>query len=302
MKKKPRRLLLPSLICVLVIVAALFAAVLFSWDRIEPVVTYWEQKIQETEPGNEVRQEEPASEAEADMPDMTENESEEQSAEIPGAIPEKTIYTFLQGPKAWKSKRAWSGEWCNMDLADSLFSIFGCGLCDLANIYSTLTAYECSPIDMYNYAIEISTYSPGGGYGAIDWSQMHQVLRKTGFTSRLCKKDATYEAFRDRIRSNLTAIVLVSSYNDDTYWQDTPGHYVNIWNYDEATDTIFLADSGDPNHNRKRVPLKYIYDALASASPHQYLLVTAYDEEKNTWRYTGIHEKWRKPSYYTAKS
>lgn len=299
MKKKPRRLLLPSLICVLVVVGALFAAVLFSWDRIQPVVTDWEKKLQETETETEIQRDEPAAETE-EIP--AESESEEEPVTVPGGIPEKTIYTFLQGPKAWKTKRAWSGEWCNMELADSLFSIFGCGLCDLANIYSTLTAYECSPIDMYNFAIDISTYSPGGGYGAIDWSQMHQVLRKTGFTSRLSKKDKTYEAFRDRIRSSLTAIVLVSSYNDDTYWQDTPGHYVNIWNYDEETDTIFLADSGDPNHNRKRVPLRYIYDALASASPHQYLLVTAYDEEKNTWKYTGIHEKWRKPSYYKKKS
>ena len=216
-------------------------------------------------------------------------------------IKETSIYTFMQGPKAWNSKTPWSGEWCEEVLAGSKFSVFGCGLCDLANIYSTLSPYECSPLDMFHYAKEISDYNPGGGVGAIDWPYMQKTLETTGFTCELGNKDETYEQFCSKIGDSLTAIVLVSSLDDNTYWKETTGHYVNIWSYNEETQEVFLADSGDPEHNRMWIPLKYIYDALKTSGTYQYLLVQGYEESQNTWKHSGIKENWTIPDYYIPK-
>ena len=93
-----------------------------------------------------------------------------------------------------------------------------------------------------------------------------------------------------------SAIVLISSYNDDTYWQDTPGHYVNIWLYQEEDETVFLAEPGDPENNRSRIPLRYIYDALKTASRYHYLTVEDYFEELNEWKADGIDEVWNRPA------
>ncbi len=297
MKRHTRRTIITSLVLLLVLVGALFTASILLWDRIEPIVTGFQKQAEESEePGTEAQKKEPETEVPVTEA-VTETEAEEHEAS-----PEDAIYTFLQGPKSWKTKVRWSGSWCNLELEGDLFGAFGCGLCDLANIYSTLTEYECSPVDMYYFAKEVTDYAPGWGYSAIDWPYLKETLRLTGFTSKLRKKDKTYANFQKRISKCETAIVLVSSYDDDTYWQDTPGHYVNIWLYDENTDLVFLADSGDPDHNRTWVPLRYIYDALASTSPYQYLTVTDYDPEKNTWKHNGITERWRKPSYYHSKS
>ena len=295
MKKRTRRTIIISLVCIFILVAALFTVIIINWDRIDKALPDSQDAPVQTEAAGMQTEQEPL-QTETLTEKITEEETE------PPRSPEDDIYTFLQGPRAWTSKTRWSGSWCNMELADSIFSIFGCGLCDLANIYSTLSPYECSPIDMYYYAIEVTDYSPGWGAGAIDWPYLKETLRRTGFTSKLRKKDKTYEKFQKRIKKAQTAIVLVSSYDDDTYWQDTPGHYVNIWLYNEETDKVFLADSGDPDHNRTWIPLRYIYDALASNSSYQYLVVTEYNENENTWKHNGIKERWRKPSYYRSKS
>ncbi|MDO4475343.1 MAG: hypothetical protein Q4B59_00975 [Lachnospiraceae bacterium] len=213
-------------------------------------------------------------------------------------LQEEDIYTFLQGPKAWKTRTDWSGSWNSVVFADQEFSVFGCGLCDLANIYSTLTPYDCSPLDMLAYADEVTDYHPVAGFGAIDWPYMKQTLKKTGISSKLKRKDKTYEQFQANIASGITAIVLISSSNDSTYWKGVSGHYVNIWMYNKYDDTVFLADSGDPEHNRQRIPLRYIYDALKTSGRYQYLLVTSVDPAANEWQHDGIDIKWRKPRYY----
>ena len=233
------------------------------------------------------------------------DEEEEEEAESPeevrpswsGTLTEKDIYTFLQGPKAWESKADFSGEWYDEFLAGQRFSVFGCGLCDLANIYSTLTPYECSPLDMYEYAQEASDYTPVSGYGAIDWPYLRDTLASTGIISEIRQKDETYEEFQENVSGAISVIALVCSYDDSTYWEDVEGHYVNLWLYDGSDDTVLLGDSGNPAHNRQRIPLRYVYDALKSAADYQYLLVTDVDEEGNTWKHDGIDEKWNRPSY-----
>lgn len=233
--------------------------------------------------------------------EAVQTESEVPETEDPALHAEDGVYTFLQGPVSWESKAPYSGIWCESELDGGLFSVFGCGLCDLANIYSSLTPFECSPLDMYWLARKVSDYSPGGGSGAIDWPYMAETLSKTGFTTRLKRKDKKYEAFQKAMSECLTAIILISSEEDDSYWQDTPGHYINVWHYNPGTDEIFLGDSGNPKHNRQWVPLRTIYDAISTQNSWQYLLVTAYDEEKNTWKYSGIHEEWTRPSWCPEK-
>ena len=163
------------------------------------------------------------------------------------ADPAAGVYTYLQGPKSWKSRIDWSGKWGKTMYDGGSFGAFGCGLCCLANIYSTEAAGECSPIDMYQYTKKHTEY---GGGGAIAWEYMLQTLDRTGFTAELCHKPGSYEEFRLAVAASMSNIVLVSSANSTCYWKDTPGHYVTIFLYDEQTDRVFLADSGDPDHNR----------------------------------------------------
>ena len=214
---------------------------------------------------------------------------------------EDLVYTFLQGPKSWKSKVDWSGSWSTVELVDSTFGSFGCGMCCMANIYDTFSPYECSPMDMYYYAQESSDYHPTSGFGAIDWDEMRDSLQKAGFSCKLGRKNSSYEGFQKLVSQSLCSIILVSSYNDSTYWENTEGHYVTIWLYDEETDTVFLGDSGNPDHNRQRIPLEYLYKAMKTSSNYQFLMVNDYTEENNSWKQTGISDKWNAPKYYQKK-
>lgn len=202
------------------------------------------------------------------------------------------IYTFLQGPRAYSEGLPWSGEWCQMVTRKNSFGGFGCGLCCMANIYSTLTGYECSPLDMYEYATQVSAYYPTKESGAIGWEDMKTTLKEAGFTCDVYRKPGTYEEFQEQMRQTKSAVVLVSSYEDDTFWKDTGGHYVNIWLYQPDTDMVFLAEPGDPENNRTWIPLRYVYDALKTVSQYQYLAVTSYKEEENHWKWNGIDDNW----------
>lgn len=209
--------------------------------------------------------------------------------------PERYVYTFLQGPKSWEEGKTWSGEWSNEYVKGNYFGNFGCGLCCMANIYCTLTNYTCSPWDMYEYARQVSGYAPTRKTGAIGWADMKVTLRKSGFECALYNKPDSYEAFQEQIGRAKTAVVLVCSRDDDTYWENTGGHYVNISLYNEETDEVFLADPGGPTRNRSWIPLRYVYDALKTASQYQYLLVNDYVEENNLWKQDGIDEAWVAP-------
>lgn len=210
---------------------------------------------------------------------------------------EEDIYTFLQGPRSWGEGLAWSGEWCTFSVEGNPFGGFGCGLCCLANVYNTLSPYEVSPLDTYEYAKTVTDYTPTGEAGAIDWEYMQGTLESCGFTGDLYCKPDSYEEFKEQIQETETAIVLISSNDDDTYWQDTPGHYLNIWLYQEDDETVFLSEPGNPDNNRQRIPLRYVYDALKTASRYQYLTVDGYSEDQNQWKADGINESWNRPVY-----
>lgn len=202
------------------------------------------------------------------------------------------VYTFLQGPRAFREKWPWSGDWCEKTVRGNSFGGFGCGLCCMANIYSTLSGYECSPWNMYEYATQVSLYYPSKESGAIGWEDMKTTLTAAGFACNLCVKPATYEEFQEQMKQTQSAVVLVSSAYDDAFWQNTPGHYVNIWLYREDTDMVFLAEPGNPEKNRTWIPLRYVYDALKLVSPYQYLAVTFYAEEANMWKWNQIVDNW----------
>ena len=210
-------------------------------------------------------------------------------------LSEDKIYTFFQGPVAWNTKQEYSGSWCEEVLAGQRFSVFGCGHCCMANIYSTLTPFICSPVDMFDLAKEVTEYAPSSEAGAIAWEYIQEALDYTGIESSLCEKDESYADFQQKMSEGITAIVNVNSGDDDTYWQDTYGHYVNIWLYDQADDTVFLADSGSPGHNRQRIPLKYVYDAMKTSDSYQYLLVEGFYPNGNNWKHDGIEMDWNPP-------
>ncbi|MCI8496244.1 MAG: hypothetical protein HFI74_11300 [Lachnospiraceae bacterium] len=210
-------------------------------------------------------------------------------------VQEDEVYSFLQGPRSWEEGIPWSGEWCLLGVRGNSFGNFGCGLCCMANIYDTLSPYKVSPWDMCEYAMSVTNYSPSGESGAIGWKHMKETLRFCGFTCYLLHKPAIYEEFQQQMEQMESAIVLISSKEDDTYWKDTPGHYVNIWLYRKEDDTVFLAEPGSPENNRSRIPLRYVYDALKTISTFQYLAVEEYQEEDNQWKADGIDELWNAP-------
>ena len=232
--------------------------------------------------------------------ELTSSELEETDGE---SDEEKAVYTFLQGPKAYESETEWSGSWCKETYDGNLFSVFGCGMCCMANVYNTLSDYECDPVDTYYYAKKVSSYKPTKGSAAIGWGALKQTMRSTGMDCEIYQKDETYEGFRDMIKDARSAIVLISSEDDDSYWKDTGGHYVNIWLYNEGDETVFLAEPGDPEKNRTRIPLETVYNALKTQSAHQYLLISGYDKDNDAWKHSkGIAMEWIAPDYYTEKN
>ena len=208
---------------------------------------------------------------------------------------EDDIYTFLQGPKSWAKGITWSGEWSLAYTKGQYFGGFGCGFCCAANLYCTFSDYECSPLDAYEYAKEVTGYAPTKKNAAIDWGNLKVLLQKMGFQCDVYYKPATYEEFQEQIKNCKSAVVLVCSDNDDTFWKDIPGHYVTISLYNDVTDDVFLADSGSPKNNRTRVPLRYIYDALKTTSKFQYLMVDSFSEDHNQWKHNGIDDQWVAP-------
>lgn len=214
------------------------------------------------------------------------------STPAPTKNPTEDVYTFLQGPKSWSERRTWSGEWGEAYMDGGSFGGFGCGLCCMANIYSTLSKYRSSPVDMYRYAKKKTFY---GGGGAIDWGYMRQTLTSLGMDCKVRKKPSDYQTFQKAVAGSKCCIVLVSSYNSECYWKDTPGHYVTIFLYNTKTDKVFLADSGDPDHNRHWVSLKKIYRSLKTSSNYQYLRVKGYDKSRDSWKHKRAGGNWVTP-------
>lgn len=211
---------------------------------------------------------------------------------VPTEAPENSVYTFFQGPRAWENRLTWSGKWGKTVYDGSSFGAFGCGFCCMANIYCTQTKFKASPVDIYQYSKKHTEY---GGGGAIAWEYMQSIMERLGFQAELKMKPDSYEIFQNQIAGSETAIVLVSSYNSKCYWKDTPGHYVTVFLYDAEKDKIFLADSGDPEHNRHWVSLKKIYRSLKTESDYQFMTVGQYKESSDLWKHKKATGTWVHP-------
>lgn len=207
----------------------------------------------------------------------------------PTPNPEDNVYSYLQGPKSWGQKLVWSGYWGTAFMDGGSFGGFGCGLCCIANIYSSITPYRCTPVQAYEYARKHTGYAGGG---AIDWGYMRRTLNKLGMECRVSKKPATYQEFQTQIMQNVCTIALVSSSNSSCFWKDTPGHYVTLFLYDKKTDSVFIADSGDPKRNRKRLAVKKVYRSLKTGSNWQTLLVKNYNEKQDHWKHKKATGNW----------
>lgn len=200
----------------------------------------------------------------------------------PSVTKDKTdrIASYYQGDASYQSKLIWSGDWGKKKYKKKTFGSFGCGLCCLANVYSSLTDYRCSPLDMYEYAMKHTEYK---GAGAIEWWNMETVLTKTGFTCQRGKKPKEYEEFQKIVGKSKAVIVLVSK-GKKSYWKETSGHYVTLFLYDKKTDMVFLSDSGSYKRNRHWVSLEKVYDSLKKTKDSQYLSVRSYKKKQDTWK------------------
>lgn len=191
-----------------------------------------------------------------------------------GNITEDRIYSYLQGNGSYDKGLEWAGPWCYIDAGGGkMFYSFGCGICCLSNMYCTLTGDTCTPDEMYQWAKDMTSYSPGPGGGAIDWPEIDELCQSFGFGGELCRKPEDYSVFQEQMASATTIMVLVSSDEDDAIWQNLPGHYVNLWLYDADEDTVFMSDSRGPATNRTRVSLRDVYNALLTSQEYQYYII-----------------------------
>ena len=187
---------------------------------------------------------------------------------------EKEIYSYLQVPEIYSQDPVWSGEWTYIESGGQQFFYFGCGICCLSNMCSTFSGAAVPPDVMFAKACEETDYNPESGIGALSWSQLKSLTDSFGVKAAVKKKPAEYSRFQEDVRAADTVLVLVCRDNDRKLWSYTRGHYVNLWEYDPETDTVFVTDSGG-RFNRARVDLADIYRALKTASEAQYMTVTA---------------------------
>ena len=185
---------------------------------------------------------------------------------------EKKICSYVQLPLKEYPDPRWAGYWSDLEAGGQKFYSFGCGICSLSNVVSTLAAEDINPARMFRMAQEMSSYSPKKGQGAIDWTQMTVVLDAFSLKNEIKKKPADYRRFKEDVAASDAAIVLLCKDDDDSLWFYTNGHYVTLWQYDPADGTVFVSDSAGL-YNRRRVSLIAIWKALKTKSTAQYLCV-----------------------------
>ena len=207
---------------------------------------------------------------EAEMPAEAETtaEAEAESAE------EKRIYSYLQVPAEYAKDPLWAGDWTDLEAGGQKFFYFGCGICCLSNMCSTFSGSAVQPDVMFEAAKAHTDYDPDSGVGALNWRQLRQMTESFGADAAVCRKPEDYSSFQKDVETSDTVVVLVCKDNDDKLWWYTKGHYVNLWEYDAETDTVFVTDSSGL-FNRTRLELIDIYHALKTASDAQYMVVHA---------------------------
>lgn len=189
---------------------------------------------------------------------------------------EQQIISYLQIPSDLYGDTTWTGEWSKFECAGRTFSSFGCGICCLTNIYDTIFKPEVliTPDQMFAITREQTDYRPESGVGAVSWGQLKRMCDLFGLPATVKQKPADYAVFQNDVKNSTATLALVCRRDDDKLWFYTEGHYVTLWEYDEATDTVFVTDSSGL-FNRARVSLFDVYNALKSASQAQYMSVVS---------------------------
>ena len=187
-------------------------------------------------------------------------------------LTESHIFSYVQVKEPFYDNTLWTGKWADITAGGQKLMSFGCGLCCLSNILSTFSGEPFTPDQVYHLAKDKVRYNPDSGRGAIDWGQMTGILDLYGYPCEVLRKPRQYSDFQSKLAASDAVVVLVCKDNDDSLWWYTNGHYVTLWEYDAATDTVFLTDSSGL-YNRARVPLQYIYDALKTSSMAQVMTV-----------------------------
>ena len=217
----------------------------------------------------------PGSNSEADQDELLGAPEDNDGANLKGYVEsdrEKEIYSYLQVPFKYSHDPVWTGDWTYIEAGGQQFFYFGCGICCLSNMCSTFTRTPVPPDVMYERAREEIGYDPDSGVGALSWNQLKKMAKTFAEEVSVREKPGDYSRFREIIADSDTAVVLVCKDDDDKLWSYTKGHYVNIWEYDPETDTVFVTDSSSM-FNRMRVQLEDIYNALKTASDAQYMTV-----------------------------
>ena len=184
---------------------------------------------------------------------------------------EKLIYSYVQVPEGYYDVEEWIGDWTHLEAGGQEFFYFGCGICCLSNMYSTFYQTPVTPDVMFELTKANTDYYPDSGKGAVSWTQLKQMCVLFEIPSEVKQKPYDYSAFQYDVMTADTTMVLVCKDNDDKLWYYTKGHYVNLWEYDPVTDTVFVTDASGM-FNRARVNLRDIYNALKTASDAQYMV------------------------------
>ena len=185
---------------------------------------------------------------------------------------EKKIYSYVQVPKDYYADERWIGDWTDIESGGQKFFYFGCGVCCLSNMISTLTPKVIAPDAMFELAKKQTDYNPDSGRGSLSWKQLRSICEQAGLSAEVKRKPDDIDVFRRDVENSDTTLVLVCKDNDDKLWFYTNGHYVNLWKYDPETDTVFVTDASGM-FNRDRVQLEDIYNALKTRSDAQYMTV-----------------------------
>ena len=187
---------------------------------------------------------------------------------------EKKISSYIQLPKDYRPGDKWAGDWADIESGGQTFFTFGCGVCCLSNILSTLGDKVIEPDDVFRLVKTQTDYNPDSGVGAVSWGQLQTVCANAGLKTALKVKPNTLDEFRKDVADSATTLVLVCRENDDALWFYTKGHYVNLWEYDPENDTVFVTDPSGL-FNRNRVMIEDVYNALKTRSSSQYMTVAA---------------------------
>ena len=185
-----------------------------------------------------------------------------QPSGIPGWTPAEDTSTsgiegwYCDGYHTYTVYEQWCGPWANYPYWDNVISTDGCGPCAAACVIS---GYGSQPTPQQTADDLVQLHLPSAVYGG--WQQEADCLRKYGLQT----SDA-HHGNREEIVQNLkehrpVIITIAGAYRPGAY--SKAGHFLALLDYNEATDEVFLGDSGSASG---WFPLQGIIDTHSSTN------------------------------------